>query len=115
MRRLGGGGKWGEKLRLVKLGQCLVMTIKLFIIVEFQIFTDAPFRLLDAPFRLLDASLILTLYMNMITPEAAFIKFFFDLNSLGEYDHLPEAAFYMVGDISDVIEKADRLAEEHAS
>ena len=30
-----GGGKWGEKLRLVKLGQCLVMTIKLFIIVEF--------------------------------------------------------------------------------
>ena len=27
----------------------------------------------------------------------------------------PEAAFYMVGDISDVIEKADRLAEEHAS
>ena len=53
--------------------------------------------------------------MNMITPEAAFIKFFFDLNSLGEYDHLPEAAFYMVGDISDVIEKADRLAEEHAS
>ena len=35
MRRLGGGGKWGEKLRLVKLGQFLVMTIKLFIIVEF--------------------------------------------------------------------------------
>ena len=33
----------------------------------------------------------------------------------GEYDHLPEAAFYMVGDINDVIEKADRLAEEHGS
>jgi len=30
----------------------------------------------------------------------------------GELDHLPEVAFYMVGDIKDVIEKADRLAEE---
>ena len=28
----------------------------------------------------------------------------------GEYDHLPEAAFYMVGDIEDVIAKAQRLA-----
>merc|ERR1711962_192334 len=30
----------------------------------------------------------------------------------GELDHLPEVAFYMVGDISDVEEKAARLAEE---
>jgi F-type H+-transporting ATPase subunit beta len=28
----------------------------------------------------------------------------------GEYDHLPEAAFYMVGDIDEVIAKAERLA-----
>ncbi len=28
----------------------------------------------------------------------------------GEYDHLPEAAFYMVGGIEDVIAKAQRLA-----
>ncbi len=28
----------------------------------------------------------------------------------GEYDHLPEAAFYMVGDIDSVIAKAERLA-----
>ena len=28
----------------------------------------------------------------------------------GEYDHLPEAAFYMVGDIDDVVAKAQRLA-----
>ena len=28
----------------------------------------------------------------------------------GEYDHLPEAAFYMVGDIDEVIAKAGRLA-----
>ena len=28
----------------------------------------------------------------------------------GEYDHLPEAAFYMVGDIDEAIAKAQRLA-----
>jgi F-type H+-transporting ATPase subunit beta len=32
----------------------------------------------------------------------------------GEYDHLPEAAFYMVGDIDEVIAKAERLAAEAA-
>merc|ERR1711988_1920858 len=30
----------------------------------------------------------------------------------GELDHLPEVAFYMVGDINDVVEKANQLAEE---
>ena len=32
----------------------------------------------------------------------------------GEFDHLPEAAFYMVGGINEVIEKAERLASEAA-
>ncbi len=32
----------------------------------------------------------------------------------GEYDHLPEAAFYMVGGIEDVIAKAERMAAEAA-
>ena len=30
----------------------------------------------------------------------------------GEYDHLPEAAFYMVGGIDMAVEKAKKLAEE---
>ncbi|HEU4820552.1 MAG TPA: F0F1 ATP synthase subunit beta [Qipengyuania sp.] len=30
----------------------------------------------------------------------------------GEYDHLPEAAFYMVGGIDDAVEKAKKLAED---
>ena len=30
----------------------------------------------------------------------------FDAICKGEYDHLPEAAFYMVGGIEEVIEKA---------
>jgi len=32
----------------------------------------------------------------------------------GEFDHLPEAAFYMVGGIGEVIEKAERMAAEAA-
>ena len=30
----------------------------------------------------------------------------------GEYDHLPEQAFYMVGGIDEAVEKAKKLAEE---
>ena len=30
----------------------------------------------------------------------------------GEYDHLPEAAFYMVGGIEDAVAKAKKLAED---
>lgn len=33
----------------------------------------------------------------------------------GKYDDLPEMAFYMVGDIKEVIEKADRLAAQAAA
>ncbi|MFA5123693.1 MAG: F0F1 ATP synthase subunit beta, partial [Zavarzinia sp.] len=32
----------------------------------------------------------------------------------GEYDHLPEAAFYMVGTIEEAVEKAKKLAAEAA-
>ncbi len=32
----------------------------------------------------------------------------------GDYDHLPEAAFYMVGSIDEAVEKAERLATEAA-
>ena len=33
----------------------------------------------------------------------------------GEYDHLPEAAFYMVGTIEEAIEKAEKIAKEAAA
>ncbi len=36
----------------------------------------------------------------------------FDAICKGEYDHLPEAAFYMVGGIEEVIEKADKLSKD---
>ncbi len=36
----------------------------------------------------------------------------FDAICKGEYDHLPEAAFYMVGGIEEVLEKADKIAKD---
>ncbi len=36
----------------------------------------------------------------------------FDAICKGEYDHLPEAAFYMVGGIKEVIEKAEKLSKD---
>jgi len=38
----------------------------------------------------------------------------FDAICKGEYDHLPESAFYMVGTIEEVIEKAEKMAKEVA-
>lgn len=35
-------------------------------------------------------------------------------SSQGEYDSLPEQAFYMVGPIEEVVQKAEKLAEEHS-
>ena len=39
----------------------------------------------------------------------------FDSICKGEYDHLPEAAFYMVGTIEEVIEKAEKMAKDAAA
>ena len=36
----------------------------------------------------------------------------FDAICKGEYDHLPEAAFYMVGGIEEVIERAEKLSKD---
>ncbi len=37
----------------------------------------------------------------------------FDAICKGEYDHLPEAAFYMVGGIEEVVEKAEKLSKDN--
>ena len=39
----------------------------------------------------------------------------FDAICKGEYDHLPEAAFYMVGTIEEVIQKAEKMAKDAAA
>ena len=37
----------------------------------------------------------------------------FDAICKGEYDHLPEAAFYMVGGIEEVVEKAEKMSKDN--
>ncbi len=39
----------------------------------------------------------------------------FDAICKGQYDHLPEAAFYMVGSIEEAVEKAEKMAKEAAN
>ena len=39
----------------------------------------------------------------------------FDSICKGEYDHLPEAAFYMVGSIEEVVEKAEKMSKDTAA
>ena len=39
----------------------------------------------------------------------------FDAICKGEYDHLPESAFYMVGTIEEAIEKAEKMAKDAAA
>jgi len=39
----------------------------------------------------------------------------FDAICKGEYDHLPEAAFYMVGTMEEAVKKAEKMAEEAAA
>ncbi len=39
----------------------------------------------------------------------------FDAICKGEYDHLPEGAFYMVGTIEEVVEKAEKMAKDAAA
>ena len=39
----------------------------------------------------------------------------FDAICKGDYDHLPEAAFYMVGTIEEAVEKAEKMAKEAAA
>ncbi len=38
----------------------------------------------------------------------------FDAICKGEYDHLPEAAFYMVGTIEEAMEKAEKMKKDAA-
>ena len=39
----------------------------------------------------------------------------FDAICKGEYDHLPEVAFYMVGTIEEAVEKAEKMAKDAAA
>jgi F0F1-type ATP synthase beta subunit len=48
----------------------------------------------------------------MVRIRSDFISNIYNIFSLGELDHLPEGAFYMVGGIEDVSARAEKLASE---
>ncbi|WP_203291196.1 F0F1 ATP synthase subunit beta [Maricaulis parjimensis] len=67
-------------------------------------------RFLSQPF---DVAEIFTGFPGIQVPVAETVKGFKAICD-GEYDHLPEAAFYMVGTIEDAVKKAEKLAAEAA-
>src|SRR5579875_2168502 len=67
-------------------------------------------RFLSQPFHVAE---VFTGSPGKLVPLADTIKGFKGLVA-GDYDHLPEAAFYMVGSIEEAIEKASKLAAEAA-
>ncbi len=67
-------------------------------------------RFLSQPFHVAE---VFTGSPGKLVSLADTIKGFKGLVS-GDYDHLPEAAFYMVGSIEEAVEKAQKLAAEAA-
>merc|ERR1712183_907144 len=65
-------------------------------------------RFLSQPFQVAE---VFTNNPGKLVPIAETISGFQEILA-GKYDHLPEVAFYMVGDISEVVTKAERLAAE---
>merc|ERR1712243_68267 len=65
-------------------------------------------RFLSQPFQVAE---VFTGHAGKLVPIAETIKGFKMILN-GELDHLPEAASYMVGPIEEVVEKAEKLAEQ---
>lgn len=68
-------------------------------------------RFLSQPFQVAE---VFTGHPGKFVPLDQTIKGFKQILG-GEYDHLPEVAFYMVGPIEEVQEKAEKLASEQQS
>uniref|UniRef100_A0AAG5DUF9 ATP synthase subunit beta n=1 Tax=Anopheles atroparvus TaxID=41427 RepID=A0AAG5DUF9_ANOAO len=67
-------------------------------------------RFLSQPFQVAE---VFTGHAGKLVPLEETIKGFTKILN-GDLDHLPEVAFYMVGPIEEVVEKAERLAKEAA-
>ena len=62
----------------------------------------------------IDTKIQWTVFIVVFIPIAIGMVIFGWYALKGEYDHLPEAAFYMVGTIEAAVEKAKKLAAEAA-
>lgn len=67
-------------------------------------------KFLSQPFQVAE---VFTGHVGKFVPLKETIKGFKQILG-GDYDHLPEVAFYMVGPIEEVSEKAKKLAEEQS-
>ena len=65
-------------------------------------------RFMSQPFT---TAQVFTGYEGKFVSLADTIKSFKEILD-GKWDHLPEAAFYMVGDIQDVVKKAEQIAKD---
>merc|ERR1712060_630571 len=65
-------------------------------------------RFLSQPLQVAE---VFTSNPGKLVPIAETISGFQEILA-GKYDHLPEVAFYMVGNVDEVVAKADRLAAE---
>src|SRR5271154_5124822 len=65
-------------------------------------------RFMSQPFQVAE---VFTGYLGKLVDLKTTIESFKRIAS-GEFDHLPEAAFYMVGPLSEVVEKADKIMKE---
>merc|ERR1712088_264038 len=68
-------------------------------------------RFLSQPFQVAE---VLTNNPGKLVPIAETISGFKDILA-GKYDHLPEGAFYMVGNVDEVVAKAEKLTAEAAA
>jgi F-type H+-transporting ATPase subunit beta len=67
-------------------------------------------RFLSQPFHVAE---VFTGFPGLFVDLADTVKGFAAVAN-GEYDHLPESAFYMVGTIEDAVKKAQKMAAEAA-
>ena len=65
-------------------------------------------RFLSQPFYVAEAVHQLARHVRQLEDTIRSFKAIVD----GEYDHLPEPAFYIVGTIEDAVRKAEKLAAE---
>merc|ERR1712153_154952 len=68
-------------------------------------------RFLSQPFQVAE---VFTSNPGKLVPISETISGFQEILA-GKFDHLPEVAFYMVGNVDEVVAKADRLAAERAA
>lgn len=94
-----------------KLKVARARKIERFLSQPFQVTSSCNLTLTKIQFAMFKVAEVFTNNPGKLVPIDQTISGFKDILA-GKYDHLPEVAFYMVGNIDEVSAKADRLAAE---